>query len=76
MVNIQMVLKLFITILLLAFSKDLTAKNIEIYPKDETEPVFSSGDAADDQLFGLIKKILLRVLFLELIKKQDFIHLH
>ena len=48
MVNIQMVLKLFITILLLVFSKDLAAKNIEIYPKDETEPVFSSGDAADD----------------------------
>ena len=56
MVNIQMVLKLFITILLLAFSKNLTAKNIEIYPKDETESVFSSGDAADDPAFWFNQK--------------------
>ena len=42
--------------LLFSVSKDLTAKNIEIYPKDETEPVFSPGDAADDPAFWFNKK--------------------
>ena len=51
-----MVLKVFITILLLVFSKDLTAKNIEIYPKTETDPVYTDGDAADDPAFWFNSK--------------------
>ena len=56
MVNIQMVMKVFITILLLVFSRDLTAKDIEIYPKTETDPVYTDGDAADDPAFWFNSK--------------------
>ena len=37
-------------LLILFFSK-VSASEIIIYPKDETEPVFTSGDAADDPAF-------------------------
>ena len=42
-------------LLILFFSK-VVASEIIIYPKDETEPVFSSGDAADDPAFWHNKK--------------------
>ena len=42
-------------LLILFFSK-VSASEIIIYPKDETEPVFSSGDAADDPAFWYNKK--------------------
>ena len=42
-------------LLILFFSK-VSASEIIIYPKDETEPVFTSGDAADDPAFWYNKK--------------------
>ena len=42
-------------LLILFFSK-VSASEIIIYPKDETEPVFTSGDAADDPAFWYNQK--------------------
>ena len=42
-------------LLILFFSK-VVASEIIIYPKDETEPVFTSGDAADDPAFWYNQK--------------------
>ena len=67
--------KYLLIFLSLIFTK-VSASEIVIYPKNETEPVFSSGDAADDPAFWYNQKILQKVLFLEQIKNLDYIHFH
>ena len=52
----MMALKTFLTILLLAFTSNLIASNIEILPEVETDPVFTGGDAADDPAFWFNSK--------------------
>jgi len=46
-----MMIKLFTITLSLLFCCNVYALNIDISPKVETEPVFTSGDAADDAAF-------------------------
>ena len=45
-----------ILIFLFLIFSEVSASEIVIYPKNETEPVFSSGDAADDPAFWLNQK--------------------
>lgn len=52
----MMTLKIFLTILLLVFTSKLIASNIEIFPEIETDPVYTSGDAADDPAFWFNSK--------------------
>ena len=47
--------KYILIFLSLIFTK-VSASEIVIYPKNETEPVFSSGDAADDPAFWYNQK--------------------
>lgn len=49
--DIYMILRVFVIILLSLFSAVLSAKEIQIFPKIETDSVFSKGDAADDPAF-------------------------
>ena len=48
--------KYILIFLFLIFTK-VSASEIVIYPKNETEPVFSSGDAADDPAFWYNQKV-------------------
>ena len=45
-----------VSLLLILFFSKVSASEIIIYPKDETEPVFTSGDAADDPAFWYNQK--------------------
>ena len=46
----------YILIFLFFIFTEISASEIVIYPKNETDPVFSSGDAADDPAFWLNQK--------------------
>ena len=52
--------KYLLIILLLTFTS-VSAAEIIILPTKETDPVFSSGDAADDPAFWYNQKILQKV---------------
>ena len=45
-----------ILIFLFLIFSEVSASEIVVYPKNETEPVFSSGDAADDPAFWYNQK--------------------